>query len=48
VRGLVALVLVYAGWKIKSRLEERMMVSTFGEQYTTYANSTGALFPRLH
>ena len=48
VRGLVALALVYAGWKIKSRLEERMMVSTFGEQYTTYANSTGALFPRLH
>ncbi|HKT52309.1 MAG TPA: isoprenylcysteine carboxylmethyltransferase family protein [Candidatus Angelobacter sp.] len=47
VRGLIALLLVYAGWKIKSRLEERMMVSTFGDQYTAYANSTGALFPRL-
>lgn len=47
VRGPVALVLVYAGWKIKSRLEEQMMVSTFGEQYIVYANSTGALFPRL-
>jgi protein-S-isoprenylcysteine O-methyltransferase Ste14 len=48
VRGLVALALVFAGWKIKSRLEEGMMASTFGEQYTAYANSTGALFPRLH
>jgi len=48
VRGLVALVLVYAGWKIKSRLEEQMMVSTFGDQYMAYAKSTGALFPRLH
>ena len=47
-RGLIALLLVYVGWKIKSRLEERMMVSTFGDQYTAYANSTGALFPRLH
>jgi len=47
-RGIIALVLVYAGWKIKSRLEEKMMVSTFGEQYIAYANSTGALFPRLH
>lgn len=47
-RGLVALVLVYAGWKIKSRLEEQMMVSTFGDQYVAYAKSTGALFPRLH
>ena len=48
VRGILALVLVYTGWKIKSRLEEKMMVSTFGDQYTAYANSTGALFPRLY
>jgi protein-S-isoprenylcysteine O-methyltransferase Ste14 len=47
-RGIIALALVYAGWKIKSRLEEKMMVSTFGEQYIAYSNSTGALFPRLH
>lgn len=47
-RGLIALLLVYVGWKIKSRLEERMMVSTFGDQYIAYADSTGALFPRLH
>jgi protein-S-isoprenylcysteine O-methyltransferase Ste14 len=47
-RGIIALLLVCVGWKIKSRLEERMMVSTFGDQYIAYANSTGALFPRLH
>ena len=48
VRGVIALLLVYAGWKIKSRLEEQMMVSTFGDEYIAYAKSTGALFPRLH
>lgn len=46
--GLLALVLVYTAWKIKSHLEERMMISTFGSEYTAYANSTGAIFPRLH
>ena len=45
-RGLLALALVYAGWKIKSRVEERMMTSTFGAQYTEYASNTGAMAPR--
>ena len=47
VRGLLALVLVYAAWKIKSRVEEQMMTSTFGEAYSTYAGATGAMFPRV-
>lgn len=47
-RGLLALALVYIAWKIKSRLEERMMISTFGSEYTAYASATGAMFPRLH
>lgn len=45
--GFVALALVYTAWKIKSRLEERMMISTFGSEYTAYASATGAMFPRL-
>lgn len=47
VRSLLALPLVYIGWKIKSRLEERMMTGTFGADYTAYANSVGAIFPRM-
>jgi protein-S-isoprenylcysteine O-methyltransferase Ste14 len=46
--GFLALALVYTAWKIKSRLEERMMISTFGSEYTAYARVTGAMFPRLH
>ena len=44
---LFSLVVVYAGWKLKSRLEERMMTGTFGQEYTAYANATGALVPRI-
>lgn len=47
VRGLLALVLVYMAWKIKSRVEEHMMTSTFGEEYSAYASTTGAMFPRV-
>lgn len=47
VRGLVALALVYAAWKIKSRVEEHMMTSTFGAEYSAYASATGAMFPRV-
>ena len=46
-RGLFSLVLVYAAWRYKIRLEERMMVSTFGSEYSTYASATGAMFPRI-
>lgn len=47
VRGLLALVLVYTAWKIKSRVEEHMMTSTFGAEYSAYASTTGAMFPRV-
>ena len=45
--GFVALALVYAAWKIKSSLEERMMIATFGAEYLEYARTTGAILPRL-
>jgi protein-S-isoprenylcysteine O-methyltransferase Ste14 len=47
VRGLCSLFLVYLGFKIKSLLEERMMTSTFGAEYTSYASATGAILPRM-
>ena len=47
-RGLVALVLLYAGFKIKSRLEESVMRGVFGAQYDDYSRSTGAIVPRLN
>ncbi len=47
VRGLVAVVLLYAGFKVKSRIEERAMSNTFGAEYDEYSRSTGAILPRL-
>ena len=47
-RGLLALVLLYLGFKIKSRMEEKFMRKTFGPEYEDYSRSTGALIPRLH
>jgi protein-S-isoprenylcysteine O-methyltransferase Ste14 len=46
-RGLLAILLVYLGWKIKSLFEERMMTGTFGAEYTAYASATGAIFRRI-
>ena len=45
--GFVGVVLVWLGLWIKSRLEERFMVATFGERYDEYRRTTGALVPRL-
>jgi|SRR5579863_942531 len=47
VRGLVAVLLFYAGFKIKSRIEERVMRGVFGAQYDDYSRTTGAILPRL-
>jgi protein-S-isoprenylcysteine O-methyltransferase Ste14 len=47
VRGIVAVVLLYIGFKMKSRIEERTMVATFGAQYEDYSRSTGGILPRL-
>lgn len=47
VRGLVAILLLYVGFKIKSKIEERTMTNTFGAQYDEYSRSTGAIVPKL-
>ena len=47
VRGLLAVMLVWLGWTIKSRMEEEFMVQTFGDQYEEYRRTTGALVPKL-
>ena len=47
VRGLVAVVLLYAGFKMKSKVEERAMTDTFGAEYAEYSRTTGAIVPKL-
>jgi len=47
VRGIVAVVLLYFGFKIKSKIEEQTMAATFGSQYAEYTSTTGAIVPRL-
>jgi protein-S-isoprenylcysteine O-methyltransferase Ste14 len=46
-RAFLGVVLMYVGFKIKSRLEERLMGGVFGAQYEEYRRSTGAIVPRL-
>jgi len=46
-RGIIAVVLVYCGFKLKSKIEERTMTETFGTQYEDYSRTTGAIVPRL-
>jgi protein-S-isoprenylcysteine O-methyltransferase Ste14 len=45
--GFLGVALVGLGFWLKSRLEERFMVETFGAQYDDYRRATGALIPRL-
>ncbi len=47
VRGLIAILLLYVGFKIKSKIEEQIMISTFGAQYKEYSQATGAIIPKL-
>jgi protein-S-isoprenylcysteine O-methyltransferase Ste14 len=46
-RGLFAVVLLWIGFWIKSRMEEGFMRKTFGDQYQEYSRTTGALIPRV-
>ena len=46
-RGLVAVVLLYAGFTLKSRIEERAMTGLFGAEYQDYTRNTGAILPKL-
>ena len=47
VRGVIAVVLLYAGFKIKSKIEEQTMAATFGQAYADYMKTTGAILPKL-
>lgn len=47
VRGLLAVVLLWLGFDIKRRIEERFMLKTFGAEYGQYMSTTGAVIPRL-
>ncbi|MGA1980991.1 MAG: isoprenylcysteine carboxylmethyltransferase family protein [Acidobacteriaceae bacterium] len=44
-RGVVAVVLLWLSFTIKRLKEEEFMRQTFGDQYTDYARTTGAIFP---
>jgi len=46
--GLLGVVLLSAGFVLRSQVEERMLIRVFGEQYITYARSTGRMVPRIH
>jgi protein-S-isoprenylcysteine O-methyltransferase Ste14 len=46
-RGFFSVVLLWLGFLIKSRMEEKFMRKTFGPDYEDYSKSTGALVPRL-
>jgi protein-S-isoprenylcysteine O-methyltransferase Ste14 len=46
-RGVFAVVLLWIGFTIKRLKEEQFMRQTFGDQYTAYSETTGAIFPTL-
>lgn len=45
--GFLGVALVWLGLWLKSRMEERFMVETFGAQYEDYRRSTGGILPRV-
>ncbi len=46
VRCLLAFIVLWSALRTKSRLEEQLMLRTFGTEYEQYIQSTGALIPR--
>lgn len=48
VRGVIALILAFIGFTIKSRIEERAMTHTFGAEYKAYSRNTGGILPKLY
>ncbi|NID14037.1 methyltransferase family protein [Luteibacter yeojuensis] len=47
VRGIFAILIVFASFWRKLRMEERMLGETFGEVYAAYKERTSALVPRV-
>lgn len=45
--GVIAVLLMAAGFVFKSRIEERYMVRTFGSDYKEYRAHSGAFLPRF-
>jgi protein-S-isoprenylcysteine O-methyltransferase Ste14 len=44
-RGLLAVALTFAGWWLKSRMEEKFMLEQFGQEYREYQREVKALIP---
>jgi protein-S-isoprenylcysteine O-methyltransferase Ste14 len=47
IAGFSMLVTFLPGYFYRSRVEERMMIEHFGDEYRSYMGRTGRLFPRL-
>jgi protein-S-isoprenylcysteine O-methyltransferase Ste14 len=47
IRGVIAVVLLWVAFTLKSKIEESFMRATFGPEYDEYRQRTGALVPRL-
>lgn len=47
VHGLIAVPVLWIGFLMKARAEERFMTATFGPEYEEYSPTTGAIVPRL-
>jgi protein-S-isoprenylcysteine O-methyltransferase Ste14 len=45
--GFLGVAIVWLGLWMKSRLEERFMVETFGPRYDDYRRTTGGIVPRV-
>ncbi|HEY4379698.1 MAG TPA: isoprenylcysteine carboxylmethyltransferase family protein [Acidobacteriaceae bacterium] len=46
-RGVLAIFLIWLAFTIKRLKEEQFMRQIFGEEYTAYSRTTGAIFPAL-
>jgi protein-S-isoprenylcysteine O-methyltransferase Ste14 len=44
-RGLVALLVAFISWWLKSRIEERFLIERFGAEYEAYERQVKALIP---
>jgi protein-S-isoprenylcysteine O-methyltransferase Ste14 len=45
--GLLSIAMFWLGFSIKSGMEEKFMLQTFGTEYEEYTRTTGALIPKL-